>query len=280
MSYFSIGVISGLHPSPREALQTVRDLGLDHIQLQYPAHLDSDAGIQEIQSAASEYSIDITTVFCGFAGESYDDIPTVQKTVGLVPRATRAERVRKIDDISRFAQKLNVNRVAAHIGFIPEEDGKERDELTQIVQQICDNLAARGQVFALETGQETASGLLHFIEMVARPNLKVNFDPANMILYGNDEPIAATEKLFAHIDGVHCKDGCWPTEEGKLGEERPWGEGDVSARRWVETLLQLGYRGTFTIEREISGEQQKRDIAQAREMLESWLRELSTQEGA
>ena len=52
------------------------------------------------------------------------------------------------------------------------------------------NSVRKGAVH-LETGQETADGLLQFIADVGRDNLFVNFDPANMILYGTGEPIEA-----------------------------------------------------------------------------------------
>jgi sugar phosphate isomerase/epimerase len=274
----AIGVITSLNNGALPALNEVRDLGIPTVQIGYPPALDNEDGIREIEAARSETGIEITTVFCGFAGESYADIPTVQRTVGLVPDETRAERVEKTLKIAEFAQKIGVSRVAAHIGFVPEDHSDPRyPTLVEITRRICNELEARGQVFALETGQETANGLKHFIEDVGVSNLRVNFDPANMILYGNDEPIPALDVLMPWIDGVHCKDGKWPTEEGQktgqLGEETPLGEGDVNLREWLRKLLELGYRGPLTIEREISGEQQKQDILRGKALLEGYLRE-------
>lgn len=169
-----------------------------------------------------------------------------------------------------------MTRVAAHIGFIPEEHSDPLYALmVKVMQQICDGLRANGQVFALETGQETALGLKRFIVDVGRDNLRVNFDPANMILYGNDQPILALNILIPWIDGVHCKDGRWPTQEGQLGEETPLGEGDVNLRVWLKRLLELGYHGPLTIEREISGEQQKRDLLRAVALLEGLRRDFA-----
>ena len=107
----------------------------------------------------------------------------------------------------------------------------------EAVRGICVELAKNGQVFALETGQETAAGLKHFIEDVAVDNLHVNFDPANMILYGNDKPIPALDVLAPWIDGVHFKDGTWPTVAGQLGTETPLGEGDVDIPASTAKLL-------------------------------------------
>jgi sugar phosphate isomerase/epimerase len=264
--------MTGMSGEPLEALQDVKELGIPTVQLGYPARLDTPEGIEKIKSAVEETGIEITTIFCGFEGESYADIPTVQRTVGLVPESTRAERVAKIEEISIFAQKLGVDRVAAHIGFVPEDhDNPLYPMMVETVQGICDRLSTRGQVFALETGQETAAGLRHFIDDLKRDNIRVNFDPANMILYGNDDPIPALDLLIEWIDGVHCKDGNWPTEEQKansqLGEETPLGEGAVNIPEWIKKLLSLGFTGPLTIEREISGEEQKRDILKGKDLI-------------
>lgn len=274
----AIGVITGFQNGAQAALSVVQDLGIPTVQIGYPAALDNEAGIREIEAARVATGIEITTVFCGFPGESYADIPTVQETVGLVPEATRTERVEQTLKIAEFAQKIGVARVAAHIGFVPEDHADPRyPQLVEVTRHICNELKARGQVFALETGQETAQGLKHFIEDVKVDNLRVNFDPANMILYGNDQPIPALDVLMPWIDGVHAKDGKWPTEEGQktgqLGEETPLGEGDVNMAAWIKKLLELGYRGPITIEREISGDKQKEDIRQGKKLLEDLLRE-------
>ncbi|RYG65740.1 DUF559 domain-containing protein [bacterium] len=146
------------------------------------------------------------------------------------------------------------------------------------VTGICDDLGARGQSFSLETGQETAKTLQRFLSDVALPNLRVNFDPANMILYGNDQPIEALDLLAPYIIGVHCKDGLWPTETDQLGEEVPFGEGQVNAKAWLEKLIATGYTGPLTIEREISGDAQKRDIAAAINLIEGVLQAHATPE--
>ena len=187
-----------------------------------------------------------------------------------MPAATRAARLDVTYQIADFARRLGVERVAAHIGFVPEDsDEPLYAEIVKTSQAVCDRLGVQGQTFALETGQETALGLRRFIEDVNCQNLRVNFDPANMILYGKDKPIPALDVLMPWIDGVHCKDGKWPTQDGQLGEETPLGAGDVDLAQWLRRLLALGYRGPLTIEREISGEAQRRDIAAGRDLIRS-----------
>jgi sugar phosphate isomerase/epimerase len=272
----ALGVMTSLSPSPLEALQNVQDLGLTSVQVGYRDEYDNEIGIRLIREAVESTGVEITTVFCGFPGESYADIPTVRATVGLVPESTRPERVERVRQIADFTAKIGVERVGAHIGFIPDDPADPQYlALVEVVRGLCDYLATLKLNFALETGQETAATLHRFIADVEengkRTNLKVNFDPANMILYGNDEPIPATKLLAPWIDGVHCKDGNWPTEPNKLGHEVPLGEGAVHGPEWIKTLLELNYRGPLTIEREISGEEQKQDILRAKSLLEGLL---------
>jgi sugar phosphate isomerase/epimerase len=106
--------------------------------------------------------------------------------------------------------------------------------------------------------------LLGFIRDVDRPNLKVNFDPANLILYGTGEPIEALRMLAPHVVSVHCKDGDWPSHAGSLGSERPLGKGAVGIERFVRTLKEIGFEGPLNVERETEDQTERmRDIKDA-----------------
>jgi sugar phosphate isomerase/epimerase len=105
---------------------------------------------------------------------------------------------------------------------------------------------------------------------VERPNLFINFDPANMILYGSGEPIAALEKLGSYVRSVHCKDATWAARPGQeWGAEVPLGEGAVDIEKYLRTLSKIGYLGPLTIEREIPQEpaRQKIEIGRAVRLL-------------
>jgi sugar phosphate isomerase/epimerase len=266
----AIGVMLGVGESPEESLKKVLDVGVACAQMGRPpdAWL-TPAKAGELKQMIENSGITITTVFCGFDGERYDDIPTVQQTVGFVPKATRAARLAKAREIADFAKTLGVKNVAAHIGFVPEDPADpDYKDIVGVVGDFADYLKANEQNLCLETGQETGECLLRFIQDLARGNVKVNFDPANMILYGSGEPIPALRLVGQYVAGVHAKDGIWPTEKDKLGIEVPLGEGKVNIPLFVETLAEIGYRGPLTIEREITGDQQKKDIVKARELLE------------
>ena len=190
-------------------------------------------------------------------------IPTTARTIGLVPAETRAERLVELNEIADFAKLLGVDAVALHLGFIPPDDGAIFDEVVAVTQEVCDYCRDLGQNFHLETGQETAEGLLHFIAAVDRDNLFVNFDPANMILYGSGEPIEALGKVGRYVRSVHCKDAKWAAQPGQeFGAEVPLGEGDVAVAKFLAKLNEIGYEGPLTIEREIpqDPERQKAEV--------------------
>ncbi len=244
-------------------LQTVQRLGIPTAQiLAPPASGRNSEQVSKLKDKFAEAKVTITVVFCGFPGESYADIPTVKQTVGLVPEATRAERLQEAKEISDFAAAMQVDAVGLHIGFIPEEAGHPvYPQVLDVARQLCDYCAINQQRLHLETGQETAEALLRFFNDVDRDNLAINFDPANMILYGSGEPIPALKLVGKHVKSVHCKDAKWAAKPGdEWGKEVPLGEGDVNMETFLRTLKEIGYVGPLTIEREITGEDQARDI--------------------
>ena len=258
-----IGIMLGVGEDPAESLEKVKRVGVNNAQMGCPPdEYLSGEKFEELKAAIEDSGITITTVFCGFAGESYADIPTVKETVGYVPEATREERVQKTFAISEFAKGLGVDAIAAHIGFIPEDhDDPLFQTMVETIQRIADYAAKNGQIFSLETGQESAEALLQFLKAVDRDNVKVNFDPANMILYGSGEPIEAIEVLKDYIVSVHAKDANWSDKPKEtFGVEMPLGEGQVDMKKFIEKLKEIGFDGYITIEREISGDQQIEDI--------------------
>ena len=130
---------------------------------------------------------------------------------------------------------------------------------------------SNGQQFRCETGQETPITLLRAIQDVAMDNLGVNFDVANLILYGKADPAEAADILGPYVQGVHAKDGLYPTDPHKLGREVPIGQGKVRFAEIVAKLKKFGYRNPLTIEREIRGPKQTADILASKGYLEKLL---------
>lgn len=272
MKPLEIGVMFWAGRDPRETLAELKTLGFQSGQLGIPGDLDLSCATAW-RDALEVASFHIFTVFAAYNGEDYADIPTVQRTVGFIPAATRAEREARTLEVSDFAAVLGAPGIATHIGFVPE-DHSDPDYIAvrDMVRRICDHAAQHGQTFALETGQEPAAVLLHFLEDTSRENLGINFDPANMILYGTGDPIEALDVLGPHIFSVHAKDGNWPAKDipGALGEEQPLGQGAVGIPRFIGKLREIGYTGPVSIEREASDPAQRLiDIAAGLDLLRS-----------
>ena len=132
--------------------------------------------------------------------------------------------------------------------------------------------AAKGVTLAFETGQETAQLLRLTLDELKSPSLKVNFDPANMLLYDMGDPIQAVEILGPDIRSVHVKDAQRPSRAGEWGTEVPLGQGEVDIKRFVQALKKIGYQGPLIIERE-RGDQagRLRDVAGGLDFLRACL---------
>tara|TARA_R110002073_G_scaffold7747_13_gene43719 strand:- start:1899 stop:2744 length:846 start_codon:yes stop_codon:yes gene_type:complete len=268
METWPIGVFASVDAGLGVGWNVISELKVPTIQLHAPHRENRTAQTAEsLKAQLAELGVRCTAVFGGFDGESYADIPTVVKTIGLVPAETRQSRLEEMFEISDFAKQLGCDTVALHLGFVPEDPSDEGyAEIVDVTRKLCDYCSDNQQYLHLETGQETAEGLLEFIQQVKRENLKINFDPANMILYGSGEPIDALKKVAKHVRSIHCKDATWSDKPGETwGAEVPLGDGAVDFRKYLQTLKEIGYTGPLTIEREIpqDPERQKQEISHA-----------------
>lgn len=258
-----IGVMFWAGPDPVAAIRRVKSTGVDCGQMGIPPEMSVEGAASAWKAALQSEGFTLATIFAAYEGESYADIPAVQRTVGFVPPATRNQREARTRAISDFAAELGVGSIACHIGCLSEDLA-----VLETVRRVADYAARNHQTFALETGQEPAHALLSFLMDVARPNVCINFDPANMILYGTGDPIEALGVLAPYVVSVHCKDGDWPGSPGALGREQPLGEGRVGIERFVTRLREIGYEGALNIEREsVDPDQWIRDVSSAAALL-------------
>ena len=272
MDKWPLGVFASVDAGLGVHLDVAHELGVKTIHLHAPREASRTAErAREFARRLADFDIAVTCVFAGFEGESYADIPTVKRTVGLVPPTTRAARLAELREIADFAHGLKVSAVGLHIGFVPHDPlDSDYAEILAAAREICDHCAANSQAVHLETGQEPAGVLLAFLADVGRDNMFINFDPANMILYGTGEPIEALRKVGKYVRSVHCKDGTWAKNPGQeWGREVPLGQGDVGMEKYLATLKEIGYFGPLTIEREIPQDpaRQKAEIGQAANLL-------------
>ena len=264
-----IGVMFTASDDLAHTLRDLTGMGIAHGQMAVPGGLSLDGA--DWRRALDNAGFTLHTLFGVYNGESYADIPAVQQTVGFIPPATRQEREARSIAIVDLAAEMGVPGFATHIGFVPEDAGSaDYQAVLAMVRRIADHAAKHGITFALETGQETAESLLAFLIAVERDNVGVNFDPANMILYGTGDPIEALEVVGPHLITVHAKDGIWPDSDapGSLGREVALGEGKVDFPAFLAILHKFGYEGPLFIEREAEDPGTRlRDIARGKAYL-------------
>ena len=262
-----LGLIIGIGKDPDAAMSKVRDLGLPTSQV-FMDEFEPEL-VKRLRQALEKHQIEATSLVVGGPGKEVWDFYQGPLTIGLVPRETRAARIAHIKKASDFAKQCDIAAVQTHCGFIPENPNdpvyKETIGALREVVGYCKN---NGQNFRYETGQETPLTLVRAIQDVGFDNQRVNFDLANLILYGKANPVDAIELLGPYVQGIHAKDGMWPTNPKELGQEVPIGKGKVDFPRIIERLKQLNYRGAVTIEREISGPKQVEDVRDAKMYLE------------
>jgi sugar phosphate isomerase/epimerase len=263
-----LGLIIDVGKDPDASMAKVQDLGLPTCQAFVDAFEPELAG--RLRRALDKHGVEATSVVVGGPGKEVWDFYQGPLTIGLVPRETRAARIAHIKKASDFAKQCGIPAVQTHCGFIPENPNDEiyRETVTAM-REVADYCKRNGQNFRYETGQETPITLVRAIQDVGLDNQGVNFDLANLILYGKANPVDAIELLGPYVQGIHAKDGQWPTNPKELGEEVAIGKGKVDFPRIIARLKELNYRGAVTIEREISGAQQMEDVRAAIAYLET-----------
>ena len=253
----------------RESLLEARRHGFEHIQLvSWDPLLWTPREADRVSGLLQETGITVTAFWCGWEGPRVWDFLKGPETLGIVPEQHRATRVKNLLDGAMFAHQLHVRDVVTHVGFIPESPNDPLyGGVVEALHSIAEAYGEHGQNFLFETGQETPVTLLRCIEDVGLGNLYINLDPANLLMYGKANPVDALDVFGPLVLGVHAKDGLYPTDGRKLGKETRLGEGRVDFPALIAKLSALGYSGSLTIEREISGPQQLADVLDARQYL-------------
>lgn len=270
MSKIKLGVLVTMSVDVNREFEQIKDMGFDTCQLVcWDDKMYSEEFVALVNKAASENQMDITAFWCGWPGPKTWNFYEGPSTLGLVPMAYRYSRIEALTKGSDFAAKIGVRDLATHVGFLPENP-KDPDYagVVDAVRFVAEHCKSNGQYFLFETGQETPVTLKRIIQDIGLDNLGINFDPANLLLYGKANPVDALDIFGEYVRGVHAKDGEYPTDGKNLGKEKPLGQGRVNFSALITKLKKLGYKGALTIEREISGEQQIKDIGAAKNFLE------------
>lgn len=234
---------------------------------------EENAGI--LKGLFEKYGVKITAFWCGWEGPVAWNFYEGQLTLGLVVPEYRHARVKNLCDGADFAHKLGVQDVVTHMGFIPENPYDPNFAgFCVAVKTVATYLKKNNQYLLFETGQETPVTMLRCFEQVGCDNLGVNLDTANLILYGKANPVDSLDIFGKYVRNIHAKDGVYPINGHRLGRQTQIGEGKVDFRAFFQKLHDLGYDSYVTIEREISGEQQLKDILESRAYLQAIIDEI------
>lgn len=270
------GVIVQLNGTLEENFKKAADAGFTTCQL-VGWELDKFTAeyAEKVKEYTKKYGVEVSAFWCGWSGPQKWNFTEGPHTLGLVPKDFRAQRIQDLKNGSDFAKMIGVTDMVTHMGFIPENPTTEAYiTLVIAIREVAEYVKQNGQYLLFETGQETPTTLMRAISDVGTENLGINLDPANLILYGKANPVDALEIFGTLVRGFHAKDGLYPTGGDSLGTEVPVGEGKADFPKLIKLLKDMGYDGAVTIEREISGEQQDKDIAKTKVYLEKLFAEV------
>lgn len=271
-----IGCLVNLSHDVEASFAEARELGFHSGQLVvWDMSLYCEEIAQRVLNVCREIDFEITAVWCGWSGPVVWSYPDMYNTLGLVPAYLRGQRLFDLMKGCEFAHRLGVKHVVSHIGYFPDNPfDKDHVEIVHCMRHLCSALKARGQSFLFETGEELPVTLLRLIDEIGTGNLGVNFDPANLLMSGRANAADALTMFRGCLLGMHAKDGVYPEPGQGKGKERRLGEGQANFPVLIRLLKEFGYEGDITIEREIPDLQQRRlDIAYARELLTTWIKE-------
>lgn len=201
---------------------------------------------------------ELTATMISFPQEDYSTLKSIKNTGGIIPDKNWESNKLKILSAIELTNNLGLNYLSFHLGFIEQKNTKLKDR----IKFLADSAEQKKVIILMETGQENADTLKEFLEEFSHPALAVNFDPANMILYGKGDPIESLKKLSPWVKHIHIKDAQKSNFEGQWGKEVPWGDGDLDNYEFLKTLKLIGYEGSLAIERE-AGFHRLNDIQKA-----------------
>lgn len=259
-----VGVCSwSLRTDVKGVAKAMKKIGIEHVHLGIRAAVEN-AGVL---AAIENQDWIITSTMIDFPQEDYSTLESIKITGGITPDECWEQNHKLFLDAVDVTAKLAVQYLSMHAGFIDESDPGYVQKFYDRIRCLADAASDKDIMLLLETGQETAKELRHFLEKLNHPAIAVNFDPANMILYDKGNPIEAVKVLAPWIKHIHIKDGIRTKQPGTWGTEVPWGDGQVGPEAFLSTLEEIGFEGALAIERE-AGDDRFGDIKLAAERLQ------------
>ncbi|MEM7578122.1 MAG: sugar phosphate isomerase/epimerase family protein [Planctomycetota bacterium] len=264
-------------------VERVHATGLSRVQLSMTPVFDDPRKWADVFDRLKREGIEVVSGMISPYGEDYASLASIRATGGVLPDGMWERNLAMCEGVADLAKEHGVKTLTFHAGFVPHDPqdptfGKVRDRLA-VIAGLC---VERGVDLLLETGQETAADLTVFLDAVdaamgvvdssfdvdvdvdVGEGVGVNFDPANMLLYGKGDPIAALTQLMPRVRQVHLKDAIASGQAETWGSEEVVGTGQVDWPAFVGVLNDAGYDGELVIERE-AGEARVDDVRAAAE---------------
>ena len=273
MNMPSIGTLLRCGSIDERRIAYYHEIGLDSIQIAgvYEDWLAPGNAARKASDAFFElfrkYDITVPTMFMSYPNQDWNN---PREGIGVVPEKTRAERMILTCRQMNWAKRYGIRYITCHAGFVPEERNEFYERFIADMKQLVKFAAANEQEFLFETGTETVAGLKQTIEDIGEPNVGINFDPANLLIYGTDDPAVLADQLADRIRVIHCKDADPAEADAPRGKETVLGKGSTKFASLLTKLLQGGFSGPLIIERELPlGPEQEKDIAEAVKLIRS-----------
>lgn len=264
-----IGICSwSLQPSDLDDLiEKVAEVGVGAVQLALDP-VREGWGVERVRDAFKEADIELLSGMMMMEGEDYSTLEAIERTGGVRPDDTWGINRENAATNAAIASELGIDLVTLHAGFIPHEvEDPERQTMLARLGELIGIFAACDVKLALETGQENAETLELALEALGDADLGVNFDPANMILYGMGDPVDALARLSHKVAQIHIKDARGTRVPGEWGEEMVVGSGEVDWPEFAAAYRRGGLDCDLVIERE-AGEARVADARRAVALVE------------
>lgn len=270
----------------KNGVEKAASLGIEGIQAYATG---GELGVDDITDAKLKEALDIVksnglvfSAICGDFGHGFMN-PEQNKIY--------VEKSKRVLDL---AKKLECNIVTTHIGTVPAEENETKEIMRKACRDLAEYADSVGSAFAVETGPEPGKVLGEFLDSLGVGGVRVNFDPANLVMCVDDRPENALKYLGKYVVHTHAKDGIMLKkkieEKINIGEEAkehqaladmgmkylelPLGEGDVNFDVYLPALAAIGFNGFLTIEREV-GDNPEKDIALAVEFLKEKIKKFN-----
>jgi len=254
--------------NPKELVQKLNETGISRVQLALDPLRKSPRVWADTEKILRDNGISIVSGMVACIGEDYSTLASIRRTGGIAPDSTWKQNLKNFGQCAVIAKKLGLKLVTFHAGFLPPDESHPTfGKMLQRLETAADIFMVQNILVGLETGQETAPELAALLHKLNHPNIGVNFDPANMIMYDKGDPVKALHTLAPWVRQVHIKDAKRTKVPGTWGQEVTVGSGDMDWHAFFSTFKHVVFNVNLAIEREY-GNNRVGDIRIARKVVE------------